>query len=147
MYNKPSGLQVIFDIFLPWLHAERDKFDFIYIYPKRPDPKKMFMLQLSETSADDRGISARIGKPWTTGGDVPVDRLMWQAVCVVGRRLAGSQGSSSSSRSSDSSSSSSTCLPVIEKKNIIFRTLQVCRQLEIGHHLIYSPNPLTLKIH
>ena len=78
------------------------------------------MLQLSETSADDRGISARIGKPWTTGGDVPVDRLMWQAVCVVGRRLAGSQGSSSSSRSSDSSSSSSTCLPVIEKKKYNF---------------------------
>ena len=68
------------------------------------------MLQLSETSADDRGISARIGKPWTTGGDVPVDRLMWQAVCVVGRRLAGSQSSSSSSNSNKNN----TCLPVIE---------------------------------
>ena len=66
--------------------------------------------QLSETSADDRGISARIGKPWTTGGDVPVDRLMWQAVCVVGRKLAGNVASSSSSRSSNNNS---TCLPVI----------------------------------
>ena len=74
--------------------------------------KKIKFLQLSETSADDRGISARIGKPWTSGGDVSVDRLMWQAVCVVGRRLSG--GSSSSS----SSNSIKTCLPVI-KENII----------------------------
>ena len=62
-------------------------------------------MQLSETVADDRGISARIGKPWTTGGDVPVDRLMWQAVCVVGRRLAGN---------SVRSNSNSSCLPVIK---------------------------------
>ena len=63
-------------------------------------------MQLSETVADDRGISARIGKPWTTGGDVSVDRLMWQAVCVVGRKMSGG----SSSRSS--SSGNKTCLPV-----------------------------------
>ena len=81
--------------------------------------KKIKFLQLSETSADDRGISARIGKPWTSGGDVSVDRLMWQAVCVVGRRLSGGSGSSSSSSSSSSNSSNSkTCLPVI-KENII----------------------------
>ena len=52
--------------------------------------------------ADDRGISARIGRPWTSGGDVPVDRLMWQAVCVVGRRLAGGE-----------TKNLSACLPVI----------------------------------
>ena len=76
-------------------------------------PKNFFLiiLQLSETSADDRGISARIGKPWTTGGDVPVDRLMWQAVCVVGRRLAGSQ----SNNNNNNNNKNNTCLPVIEK--------------------------------
>ena len=66
--------------------------------------KKLIFLQLSETVADDRGISARIGRPWISGGDVPVDRLMWQAVCVMGRKLAGATSSSSNNR---------TCLPVI----------------------------------
>ena len=72
--------------------------------------KKLIFLQLSETVADDRGISARIGRPWISGGDVPVDRLMWQAVCVMGRKLA---GATSSSSSSSSSSNNRTCLPVI----------------------------------
>ena len=70
-------------------------------------------MQLSETSADGRGISERIGKPWTTNGDVPVDRLMWQAVCVVGKRLAGS----SSSSSSNINNNNSICLPVINLKH------------------------------
>jgi hypothetical protein len=65
-------------------------------------------LQLSETSADGRGISERIGKPWTTNGDVPVDRLMWQAVCVVGKRLAGG---------SSINNNNSLCLPVINLKH------------------------------
>jgi len=73
-------------------------------------------LQLSETVADDRGISARIGRPWTAGGDVSVDRLMWQAVCVVGRRLAGRQTSSSvSSNNNNNNNNNNTCAPVKNK--------------------------------
>ena len=49
--------------------------------------KKFFSLQISETSADERGVSERLGRG--AGQDVEVDRLMWNAVCVVGRRLAG----------------------------------------------------------
>ena len=44
-------------------------------------------MQISETSADERGVSERLGRG--AGLDVEVDRLMWNAVCVVGRRLAG----------------------------------------------------------
>ena len=44
-------------------------------------------MQISETSADERGVSERLGRG--AGHDVEVDRLMWNAVCVVGRRLAG----------------------------------------------------------
>jgi hypothetical protein len=44
-------------------------------------------LQISETSSDERGVSERLGRG--AGFDVSVDRLMWNAVCVVGRRLAG----------------------------------------------------------
>jgi hypothetical protein len=69
-------------------------------------------LQLSETSADGRGISERIGKPWTTNGDVPVDRLMWQAVCVVGKRLAGN----SNINNNNNNINNSICLPVINLK-------------------------------
>ena len=76
--------------------------------------------QLSETVSDDRGISARIGRPWTAGGDVAVDRLMWQAVCVVGRRLAGVGGSRSSS-SSNSNNNNISCLPVIDTKSLEIR--------------------------
>jgi hypothetical protein len=72
-------------------------------------------LQLSETSADGRGISERIGKPWTTNGDVPVDRLMWQAVCVVGKRLAG--GSSINNNNNNNNNNNSLCLPVINLKH------------------------------
>ena len=70
-------------------------------------------MQLSETSADGRGISERIGKPWTTNGDVPVDRLMWQAVCVVGKRLAGS----SINNNINNNNNNSICLPVINLKH------------------------------
>ena len=70
--------------------------------------------------SDDRGISARIGRPWTAGGDVAVDRLMWQAVCVVGRRLAGVGGSRSSS-SSNSNNNNISCLPVIDTKSLEIR--------------------------
>ena len=59
---------------------------------------------MSETSSDGRGISERIGKAWTTNGDVPVDRLMWQAVCVIGKKLAGSSSNNNNNK---------TCLPVI----------------------------------
>ena len=83
--------------------------------------KKLIFFQLSETVADDRGISARIGRPWTSGGDVPVDRLMWQAVCVVGRRLAGVEGSSSSSNNNNNNNIS--CLPVIDTKTLEIRAL------------------------
>ena len=48
---------------------------------------EFFSLQISETSADERGVSERLGRG--AGHDVEVDRLMWNAVCVVGRRLAG----------------------------------------------------------
>jgi hypothetical protein len=48
---------------------------------------EFFFLQISETSADERGVSERLGRG--AGHDVEVDRLMWNAVCVVGRRLAG----------------------------------------------------------
>ena len=48
---------------------------------------KFFSLQISETSADERGVSERLGRG--AGFDVAVDRLVWNAVCVVGRRLAG----------------------------------------------------------
>ena len=44
-------------------------------------------MQISETSADERGVSERLGRG--AGRDIEVDRLMWNAVCVVGRRLAG----------------------------------------------------------
>ena len=44
-------------------------------------------MQISETSADERGVSERLGRG--AGRDVAVDRLVWNAVCVVGRRLAG----------------------------------------------------------
>ena len=64
---------------------------------------------MSETSADDRGVSNRIGSPWVSGGDVPVDKLMWEAVCVVGRRLA-SSGTTSSSNNNNNNSSSKSCL-------------------------------------
>ena len=60
--------------------------------------------------ADDRGISARIGRAWTTGGDVPVDRLMWQAVCVVGKRLA---GQNVVNNNNNNNNNNGTCLPVI----------------------------------
>jgi hypothetical protein len=69
----------------------------------------VIFFQLSETVADDRGISARIGRPWTTGGDVPVDRLMWQAVCVVGRRLANIHNNNNNNNNNNN-----TCLPVIK---------------------------------
>ena len=45
------------------------------------------ILQIAETSADERGVSERLGRG--AGFDVAVDRLMWNAVCVMGRRLAG----------------------------------------------------------
>ena len=64
---------------------------------------------------DDRGISARIGRPWTSGGDVPVDRLMWQAVCVVGRRLAGNSVNNNGNTNGKSNNKSS-CVPVIKLK-------------------------------
>ena len=48
---------------------------------------EFFSLQISETSADERGVSERLGRG--AGRDIEVDRLMWNAVCVVGRRLAG----------------------------------------------------------
>ena len=48
---------------------------------------EFFSLQISETSADERGVSERLGRG--AGQDVEVGRLMWNAVCVVGRRLAG----------------------------------------------------------
>ena len=48
---------------------------------------KLFSLQISETSSDERGVSERLGRG--AGFDVAVDRLVWNAVCVVGRRLAG----------------------------------------------------------
>ena len=48
---------------------------------------EFFSLQISETSADERGVSERLGRG--AGRDVAVDRLVWNAVCVVGRRLAG----------------------------------------------------------
>ena len=44
-------------------------------------------MQISETSSDERGVSERLGRG--AGFDVAVDRLVWNAVCVVGRRLAG----------------------------------------------------------
>ena len=68
--------------------------------------------QLSETVADDRGISARIGRPWTSGGDIAVDRLMWQAVCVVGRKIAGGT-CNNNINNNDKNNNNSNCLPVI----------------------------------
>ena len=44
-------------------------------------------MQIAETSADERGVSERLGRG--AGFDVAVDRLMWNAVRVMGRRLAG----------------------------------------------------------
>ena len=67
-------------------------------------------LQMTETSSDDRGISARIGRPWVAGGDVPVDKLMWQAVCVVGRCLASGL---SNNNDNNNDNNLNDCLPVI----------------------------------
>ena len=57
---------------------------------------EFFSLQISETSADERGVSERLGRG--AGQDVEVDRLMWNAVCVVGRRLAGSNNNNNNNK-------------------------------------------------
>ena len=57
---------------------------------------EFFSLQISETSADERGVSERLGRG--AGQDVEVDRLMWNAVCVVGRRLAGQNNNNNNNK-------------------------------------------------
>ena len=48
-----------------------------------------FYLQLSETAEDDGGVTSRLGQAHRVGGDLSVDRLMYEAICVVGKGLGG----------------------------------------------------------
>ena len=45
-------------------------------------------LQISETAEDDGGVTSRLGQAHRTGGDLSVDRLMYEAICVVGKSLS-----------------------------------------------------------
>ena len=46
-----------------------------------------FYLQLSETAEDDGGVTSRLGQAHRVGGDLSVDRLMYEAICVLGKGL------------------------------------------------------------
>ena len=50
-----------------------------------------FYLQLSETAEDDGGVTSRLGQAHRAGGDLSVDRLMHEAICVVGKSLGGNE--------------------------------------------------------
>ena len=45
-------------------------------------------MQISETAEDDGGVTSRLGQAHRTGGDLSVDRLMYEAICVVGKSLS-----------------------------------------------------------
>ena len=45
-------------------------------------------MQISETAEDDGGITSRLGQAHRTGGDLSVDRLMYEAICVVGKSIS-----------------------------------------------------------
>ena len=45
-------------------------------------------MQISETAEDDGGVTSRLGQAHRTGGDLSVDRIMYEAICVVGKSLS-----------------------------------------------------------
>ena len=45
-------------------------------------------MQISETAEDDGGVTSRLGQAHRTGGDISVDRLMYEAICVVGKSIS-----------------------------------------------------------
>ena len=80
-------------------------------------------MQISETSADERGVSERLGRG--AGRDVEVDRLMWNAVCVVGRRLAGRNNNN---------------MEQVKLRSITFSMLQLYTKFEVVYvyYITYS---------
>ena len=81
-------------------------------------------MQISETSADERGVSERLGRG--AGRDVEVDRLMWNAVCVVGRRLAGRNNNNN--------------MEQVKLRSITFSMLQLYTKFEVVYvyYITYS---------
>ena len=75
-------------------------------------------MQISETSADERGVSERLGRG--AGRDIEVDRLMWNAVCVVGRRLAGRNNNNNNDK-----------MQQVKLRSITFSMLQLYRKFEV----------------
>ena len=79
-------------------------------------------MQISETSADERGVSERLGRG--AGRDVEVDRLMWNAVCVVGRRLAGRNNNNNN-------------MEQVKLRSITFSMLQLYTKFEVVLLIVY----------
>ena len=72
---------------------------FIYLYYIVRNFK--YYLQLSETAEDDGGVTSRLGQAHRVGGDLSVDRLMYEAICVLGKGLGDNDDNNISTNDSE----------------------------------------------
>ena len=77
-------------------------------------------MQISETAEDDGGVTSRLGQAHRTGGDLSVDRLMYEAICVVGKSLSSSSNNNNNNNNND-------CPEMVKmrKKTVILALLNI----------------------
>ena len=71
-------------------------------------------MQISETAEDDGGVTSRLGQAHRTGGDLSVDRIMYEAICVVGKSL-----------SSDNNNNNKDCPELVKITVILALTISI----------------------
>ena len=76
-------------------------------------------MQISETAEDDGGVTSRLGQAHRTGGDLSVDRIMYEAICVVGKSL------SSDNNNNNNNNNNKDCPELVKITVILALTISI----------------------